>query len=84
VFGTLMSLEPALALLIGWLILSQSPGLLQAVGIASVVAAGIGAERAHRSADPKPNGPAGDDDAVLDVDHISIGQEARAPCSGTG
>ncbi len=26
VFGTLMSLEPALALLIGWVLLSQSPG----------------------------------------------------------
>jgi inner membrane transporter RhtA len=48
VFGTLMSLEPALALLVGWIFLSQSPGLLQAVGIASVVAAGIGAERTTR------------------------------------
>ncbi|HWD77735.1 MAG TPA: EamA family transporter, partial [Kribbella sp.] len=46
VFGTLMSLEPALALLIGWLLLSQSPGLLQIAGIACVIAAGIGAERA--------------------------------------
>jgi inner membrane transporter RhtA len=45
VFGTLMSLEPALALLIGWVLLSQSPGLLQAFGIACVVIAGIGAER---------------------------------------
>jgi inner membrane transporter RhtA len=48
VFGTLMSLEPALALVVGWIFLSQSPGLLQAVGIASVIAAGIGAERAAR------------------------------------
>ena len=54
VFGTLMSLEPALALLIGWLFLSQFPGLLQAVGIASVVAAGIGAERAHNSVSLPP------------------------------
>jgi inner membrane transporter RhtA len=46
VFGTLMSLEPALALLIGWILLAQSPSVLQTVGIASVVAAGIGAERA--------------------------------------
>jgi len=48
VFGTLMSLEPALALLVGWIFLSQSPGLLQAVGIACVISAGIGAERAAR------------------------------------
>ncbi|GAA3103651.1 inner membrane transporter RhtA [Kribbella aluminosa] len=46
VFGTLMSLEPALALLIGWLLLGQSPSLFQAVGIACVIAAGAGAERA--------------------------------------
>lgn len=46
VFGTLMSLEPALALLIGWLLLGQSPSLLQAAGIACVIAAGAGAERA--------------------------------------
>ncbi|WP_427892713.1 EamA family transporter [Kribbella sp. GL6] len=46
VFGTLMSLEPALALLIGWLLLGQSPSLFQTLGIACVITAGIGAERA--------------------------------------
>jgi inner membrane transporter RhtA len=44
-FGTLMSLEPALALLIGLLVLGQAPGLLPVAGIAFVVVAGIGAER---------------------------------------
>jgi inner membrane transporter RhtA len=44
-FGTLMSLEPALALLIGLIVLGQVPGLLPVAGIAFVVAAGIGAER---------------------------------------
>lgn len=44
-FGTLMSLEPAFAVLIGLAILGQVPGLLPVVGIAFVVAAGIGAER---------------------------------------
>src|SRR5215207_9667403 len=43
-FGTLMSLEPALALLIGLLILGQAPRLLAVVGIGFVVLAGIGAE----------------------------------------
>jgi inner membrane transporter RhtA len=44
-FGTLMSLEPAIALLIGLVALHQVPGVAAVVGIAFVVAAGIGAER---------------------------------------
>jgi inner membrane transporter RhtA len=44
-FGTLMSLEPACAMLIGFLVLSQSPGAVGVVGICLVVAAGIGAAR---------------------------------------
>ena len=44
-FGTLMALEPAFAAVIGLVVLGQVPGLLPLVGIACVVAAGIGAER---------------------------------------
>lgn len=44
-FGTLMSLEPAIALLAGLLLLSQVPGAVSAVGIILVVIAGIGATR---------------------------------------
>lgn len=44
-FGTLMSLEPAFALIIGFIALSQAPGWLAVAGIGFVVAAGIGAER---------------------------------------
>ncbi|MEV0796298.1 EamA family transporter [Kribbella sp. NPDC050281] len=55
VFGTLMSLEPALALLVGWLILHQMPGLLPVFGIAFVVLAGMGAERT--SAPHRPSRP---------------------------
>jgi len=44
-FGTLMSLEPAIALVIGLLVLRQQPGLWPVVGIGFVVAAGVGAER---------------------------------------
>ncbi len=44
-FGTLMSLEPAFALLVGLVILGQVPGPLAVLGIGFVVAAGIGAER---------------------------------------
>lgn len=44
-FGTLMCLEPALALLIGLAALRQVPGAAAAVGVGLVVAAGVGAER---------------------------------------
>jgi inner membrane transporter RhtA len=44
-FGTLMSLEPAIALIIGAVVLHQAPGPVAAAGVALVVAAGIGAER---------------------------------------
>ncbi len=44
-FGTLMSLEPAIALVVGLVVLSQTPGLVPAVGLLFVVAAGVGAER---------------------------------------
>jgi inner membrane transporter RhtA len=44
-FGTLMSLEPAFALIIGMLLLDQMPGPSAMAGIAFVVAAGVGAAR---------------------------------------
>jgi inner membrane transporter RhtA len=44
-FGTLMSLEPAIALLAGLVVLGQQPSLASAAGIIFVVIAGIGAIR---------------------------------------
>ncbi len=44
-FGTLMSLEPAIALVVGLVVLHQVPGLWPVLGIGFVVAAGLGAER---------------------------------------
>jgi len=44
-FGTLMSLEPAIALVVGLVVLRQVPGLWAVLGMAFVVAAGVGAER---------------------------------------
>lgn len=44
-FGTLMSLEPAIAPLAGLLVLGQVPGTSSAVGIILVVVAGAGAAR---------------------------------------
>ncbi|MFB1298889.1 DMT family transporter [Mycobacterium sp. pW049] len=45
-FGILMSLEPAFAVLVGFLLLGQNPGWAGLFGIAAVVAAGVGASRA--------------------------------------
>jgi inner membrane transporter RhtA len=44
-FGTLMSLEPAVALIVGLVALHQTPGLGPVAGILFVVVAGIGAQR---------------------------------------
>ena len=44
-FGTLMSLEPAVALIVGLVVLHQVPGVAAVAGIGFVVAAGVGAER---------------------------------------
>jgi inner membrane transporter RhtA len=44
-FGTLMALEPGLALLIGFAVLGQVPNALALLGVGLVVAAGVGAER---------------------------------------
>jgi inner membrane transporter RhtA len=55
-FGTLMSLEPAIALLAGLLILGQVPSAAAGAGILFVVIAGIGATRAGA----RTPGPPGD------------------------
>ena len=50
-FGTLMALEPMLGTVWGVILLAQIPDALQVVGVALVVAAGIGAARTgHRNA----------------------------------
>ncbi|MBB6627119.1 EamA family transporter [Nocardioides sp. KIGAM211] len=51
-FGTLMSLEPAFALVIGVVALHQVPDALAVVGVAFVVVAGIGAERSGSRTGP--------------------------------
>ncbi|ASN22087.1 EamA family transporter [Arthrobacter sp. YN] len=44
-FGTLMSLEPAFAVLLGLLVLHQQPTIVQFIGIALVVVAGAASQR---------------------------------------
>ncbi|NYI04448.1 inner membrane transporter RhtA [Allostreptomyces psammosilenae] len=53
-FGVLMSLEPAVAALAGWLVLDQALGAWQSLAIALVVVAGAGAVRSGRPADAGP------------------------------
>lgn len=51
-FGTLMALEPGIAVIIGLLLLHQAPDAWKLIGIAFVVLAGIAAERTgHRDTD---------------------------------
>jgi inner membrane transporter RhtA len=51
-FGTLMALEPAIALVIGLVVLHQVPAAAQILGIGCVVLAGVAAERTgHRDAE---------------------------------
>jgi len=55
-FGTLMALEPAIATAVGGVVLKQVPSYVQVAGVALVVVAGIGAERAgHRDAKEQPH-----------------------------
>ncbi len=65
-FGTLMCLEPAIALVAGLALLGQVPRAWSLAGVAFVIAAGLGAERsgarpAPRAAAAVPAGPAGPD-----------------------
>ena len=53
-FGTLMCLEPALALLAGLALLGQVPSPWALAGVALVVAAGLGAERTGARQDDAP------------------------------
>ncbi|OBF34840.1 hypothetical protein A5724_15750 [Mycobacterium sp. ACS1612] len=53
-FGTLMALEPAFAMIVGFLVLHQIPGPAGTVGICFVVAAGIGAARTGARSSPVP------------------------------
>jgi inner membrane transporter RhtA len=51
-FGTLMSLEPAIATVVGLLLLHQHPGIGPVAGVLFVVAAGFGAERTGARDEP--------------------------------
>ena len=53
-FGTLMALEPGIAVVIGMVLLSQLPAPWQVLGVVLVVVAGVGAQRAPRPQRRRP------------------------------
>jgi inner membrane transporter RhtA len=57
-FGTLMSAEPAVALLVGIVVLGQVPQPIQALGVLLVAAAAGAAARTGRRSSPAPISPA--------------------------
>lgn len=52
-FGTLLSIEPAFGILVGLLVLTQTPTVMQLLGIAVVIVAGAAAQRGGKR-DTKP------------------------------
>lgn len=64
-FGTLMALEPACALLVGFVALAQVPSTLAVAGIALVVAAGVGAERSGARTASDTTGPSEEPGSAL-------------------
>ena len=58
-FGTLMAVEPAIGLVLGLLILAQSPSAVQVVGIVIVVLAGAAAQRGGHRTRPTSRTPVG-------------------------
>ena len=80
-FGTLMSLEPAIALVMGLLVLGQTPGLVPAVGVVFVVIAGAGATRTGgREAEPTASEAVAPEPAVPEAAAPeSVAPEAAAP-----
>ena len=72
-FGTLMCLEPALAVVAGFALLGQVPRVWSLAGVAFVIAAGLGAQRSgartvYRTAAAQADGlPAADAADVMDV-----------------
>ena len=44
-FGTLLSIEPAFGVIVGLIVLAQTPSIVQIIGISVVVAAGAAAQK---------------------------------------
>nr|WP_236055621.1 EamA family transporter [Streptomyces sabulosicollis] len=86
-FGTLMSLEPAIALMVGLLVLGQRPGAAATLGLVLVVVASVGATRAGvrpaASAHEPPASPYGPGPEPVrgDQEETAVCQSGLAPGS---
>ncbi len=78
-FGTLMCLEPALAVVAGFALLGQVPRVWSLAGVAFVIAAGLGAERSGARAVPGTAAAPADGDLAPDV---AGSQVPAAGCEG--
>jgi inner membrane transporter RhtA len=84
-FGTLMCLEPALALLAGFALLGQVPRAWSLAGVAFVVAAGLGAERYGARTVQRTAAPGADRDRAPDAAWLRFpGDAAVAAQAGVG
>ncbi|RCV56551.1 EamA family transporter [Marinitenerispora sediminis] len=86
-YSTFSSLEPAVSLMMGMLIIAQTPGVLQALGMALVVLAGVGAARSDAAAarGPRADGTAADETAARAADPEGDGARAcRVPTARRG
>ncbi|HEX4359496.1 MAG TPA: EamA family transporter [Pseudonocardia sp.] len=71
-FGTLMALEPGFGTAFGLILLAQTPSPVQVLGVLLVIAAGIGAQRKPRTADPVP-----------ELAVVPVAEAGIVPTSGT-
>jgi inner membrane transporter RhtA len=76
-FGTLMSMEPAIALLAGLLVLGQVPGIAPAGGVAFVVTAGVCATRTGSR--PAPAAPLAHGEPLREPTGAPAGGPLRVP-----
>lgn len=85
-FGTLMALEPALAVIVGAVLLAQGPDALQLLGTVLVVIAGVAAERSgHRDASQEPAGRAHPHSAADERKAVAAASHGSAvPCTAGG
>jgi inner membrane transporter RhtA len=72
-FGTLMCLEPAIALVAGLALLGQVPRVWSLAGVAFVIAAGLGAERSGARTVPGQAVPEGDEVQHEPAAHSAVG-----------
>ncbi|WP_179646740.1 EamA family transporter [Spinactinospora alkalitolerans] len=84
-YSTFVSLDPAVSLLMGMIVIAQTPAPVQVVGMALVVVAGIGSARYNGAApaaqDPAQRDPAAEDPAAPERGAAERPARAAAPAT---